>query len=215
MRIRHFQRPMWHIPPYYSAPAPVVTSDQLKEKMRKDAADIRKRAFFRMARTAPMWVRDKFLRGIRTENTGCVSAYWPLAEELDPRPTLEALMHNGAEACLPVMRARAAPLEFHQWQPGAKMKRAAFGVMEPKNTPQCVPDIVIVPLLAFGRDGSRLGYGGGFYDRTIAGLRRGRPVLCVGMAFSVQERDDIPMDAHDQYLDMVVTEKEVIEIQSP
>lgn len=190
-----------------------MNTAQIKKDMRKQAAETRKRAFFRIARTAPMWLRDKFLRGVRTENISCVSAYWPIGEEIDPRPLMESLMNNGVDACLPVMRAKRAPLEFHQWQPGAKMKRAAFGVMEPSNTPVCVPELMVVPLLAFGRDGSRLGYGGGFYDRTIARLRKGRPVSCVGVAFSAQERDDIPMDAHDQFLDMVVTEKEVIEIR--
>lgn len=194
---------------------PELFSQKSKEDLRKEAADIRKRAFFRMARTAPMWLRDKFMRGVRTENISCVSAYWPIAEEIDPRPLLEVLIGNGVDTCLPVMRGKGTALEFRQWRPGAPLKRAPFGVMEPKNTPLCKPELLIVPLLAFGRDGSRLGYGGGFYDRTIAGLRKGRPVRCVGVAFSAQERDDIPMDAHDQFLDMVVTEKEVIEIGNP
>jgi len=192
-----------------------VISPDRKADLRKQAADIRKRAFFRMARTAPLWVKDKFLRGIRSENVACVSAYWPMGEELDPRPLLETLMQGGAQACMPVMRGKKMPLEFRQWEPGVQMKRAPFGVMEPKNTSLCTPELMIIPLLAFGRNGARLGYGGGYYDRTIAALRKGRPVMCVGVAFSAQERDDIPMDAHDQFLDMVVTEKEVIEITGP
>lgn len=136
---------------------------------------------------------------------GVLAGYWPLAAEADPRPAMAA--HGGA-VCLPVVEGQGRPLAFRRWQAGARLRAGAFGVMEPVGEEALQPDIVIVPLLAFDRAGMRLGYGGGFYDRTLAGLR-GR-AQAIGLGFAAQEVAAVPCEATDAALDMIVTEAEVI-----
>lgn len=140
-----------------------------------------------------------------------VSGYWPLRDELDPRPILSALAARGQRLCLPVVVESGAALVFRGWRPDMSLEPAAFGTQVPgADCPILEPDILLVPLLAFDRRGHRLGYGGGFYDRTLAGLRGRRPVLAVGLAFAAQEVDEVPVEAGDQPLDRVVTEREVM-----
>ena len=140
-----------------------------------------------------------------------VSGYWPLRDELDPRPILSALAARGQRLCLPVVVEAGAALVFRAWQPDAPLEAAAFGTQVPgPDRPVVVPDILLVPLLAFDRRGHRLGYGGGFYDRTLAGLRGHRAVVAVGLAFAAQEVAEVPVEAGDQALDRIVTEREVI-----
>jgi 5-formyltetrahydrofolate cyclo-ligase len=140
-----------------------------------------------------------------------VSGYWPLRDELDPRPILSALAARGQRLCLPVVVESGAALVFRGWRPDMSLEPAAFGTQVPgADCPVLEPDILLVPLLAFDRRGHRLGYGGGFYDRTLAGLRGRRPVLAVGLAFAAQEVDEVPVEAGDQPLDRVVTEREVM-----
>jgi len=140
-----------------------------------------------------------------------VSGYWPLRDELDPRPILSALAARGQRLCLPVVVESGAALVFRGWRPDMSLEPAAFGTQVPgADCPVLEPDVLLVPLLAFDRRGHRLGYGGGFYDRTLAGLRGRRPVLAVGLAFAAQEVDEVPVEAGDQPLDRVVTEREVM-----
>src|SRR5690606_25805829 len=101
-----------------------------------------------------------------------VSAYWPLPEELDPRPLATRLHAAGHPVGLPVVVARGAPLLFRLWQPGMTLVEGAYRVLTPPpEAPEVVPAVLLMPLLAFDGAGFRLGYGGGFYDRTLAGLR--------------------------------------------
>ncbi len=140
-----------------------------------------------------------------------VSGYWPLRDELDPCPILSALATRGQRLCLPVVVESGAPLVFRGWRPDVSLEPADFGTQVPgADCPVLEPEILLVPLLAFDRQGHRLGYGGGFYDRTLAGLRGRRPVLAVGLAFAAQEVDKVPVELGDQPLDRIVTEREVI-----
>ncbi len=140
-----------------------------------------------------------------------VSGYWPLRDELDPRPILSALAKRGQRLCLPVVVESGVPLVFRGWRPDVSLEPAAFGTQVPgADCPVLEPDILLVPLLAFDRRGFRLGYGGGFYDRTLATLRGRRPVLAVGLAFAGQEVDAVPVEAGDEPLDRIVTEREVM-----
>ncbi|MDJ0938000.1 MAG: 5-formyltetrahydrofolate cyclo-ligase [Kiloniellales bacterium] len=140
-----------------------------------------------------------------------VSGYWPLRDELDPRPILSALATRGQRLCLPVVVESGAPLVFRGWKPDVSLEPAAFGTQVPgADCPVLEPDLLLVPLLAFDRRGFRLGYGGGFYDRTLATLRGRRPVLAVGLAFAAQEVDAVPVEAGDEPLDWIVTEREVM-----
>ncbi len=105
---------------------------------------------------------------------------------------------------------RGQPLVFRHWQPGMQMVRDGFGVEHPTETEaEGTPEALVVPLLAFDAMGQRLGYGGGFYDRTLAALRDAGSITAIGFAFAAQEMEKLPADATDQRLDAVVTEKEV------
>jgi 5-formyltetrahydrofolate cyclo-ligase len=135
-----------------------------------------------------------------------LSGYMPMRTEIDPLPAMAA--HHGLVG-VPVILAKASPLRFREWSPGCPMVEGAFKAMIPKEGAWVEPEVLIVPMLAWDRRGYRLGYGGGFYDRTLEGLRARGPVLAVGFAFAVQEMAEVPIDGFDQRLDAVVTEKGV------
>ncbi len=142
-----------------------------------------------------------------------VSAYWPKGDEVDLRPAMTALARQGHPIGLPVVMNPEAPLLFRLWAPGDRLVEAGFGLMEPSaERAEVTPEILLMPLLAFDRRGMRLGYGGGFYDRTLAGLDdRGLAPLAVGIAYAGQELPEVPFDSTDRPLDWVVTENEVID----
>ncbi len=142
-----------------------------------------------------------------------VSAFWPLEGEIDTRPLMRDLVSRGHVVVLPVMQGAGRPLLFRAWAPGDSLVAAEFGTREPQpDRPALVPEVLLVPLLAFDRRGYRLGYGGGFYDRTLQELRARGPRLCIGIAYAGQELPEVPHDGNDQRLDWVVTEREAIEI---
>jgi 5-formyltetrahydrofolate cyclo-ligase len=143
------------------------------------------------------------------------SAYWPVKGEASPMPLLEELALRHVLTALPVMIARDSALAFRHWRPGERLVAAKFGIMEPAaDRPEVAPDLIFLPLLAFDRRGHRLGYGAGFYDRTLAGLRASAEVTTVGIAYAVQEVPEIPAEDHDQRLDFVLTDREWIICQS-
>ena len=135
-----------------------------------------------------------------------LSGYMPMRTEIDPLPAMAA--HLGPVG-VPVIMAKATPLRFREWGPGVAMTEGEFGAFIPAEGAWVEPQVLIVPLLAFDSRGYRLGYGGGFYDRTLQGLRAKGPTIAVGFAFAAQEVDEVPIDPFDQHLDAVVTEKEI------
>lgn len=137
-----------------------------------------------------------------------LAGYWPICDEADPRPAMAA--HEGP-LCLPVVLGRDRALVFRAWDGGA-LAPGAFGTAHPPDSaPECTPQVVIVPLVGFDRAGNRLGYGGGYYDRTLAALRRGGAgPRAIGLAFAAQELAAIPTEPTDQPLDLIVTERETI-----
>lgn len=135
-----------------------------------------------------------------------LAGYMPMRTEIDPLPAMAA--HQGPVG-VPVIVAKASPLRFREWSPGCRLVEGAFKAMIPEEGAWVEPEVLIVPLLAWDRRGFRLGYGGGFYDRTLAGLRARGPVVAVGFAFAAQEVEAVPTDAFDQRLEAVVTEKGV------
>jgi len=144
-----------------------------------------------------------------------VSAYWPMRGEIDPRPALAALAVRGCRTALPVMQGPAMPLDFKAWELGDPLVDADFGVKEPEPEAESVsPDLLLVPMLAFDRRGMRLGYGGGFYDRTLAQLRGLHAVQAIGIAYAAQEVENVPAGPYDVALDGICTEAEFIEIHA-
>ncbi|MCK6452254.1 MAG: 5-formyltetrahydrofolate cyclo-ligase [Alphaproteobacteria bacterium] len=156
-------------------------------------------------------LRDGFLADVPLPPPGAVvSAFWPMGDEIDVRPLLERLDALGYRCSLPVTVGRGKPLVFRRWSPGLALVPGGFGTsVPPEDQPLATPDLLIVPLLAFDRQGYRLGYGGGFYDRTLEALRAaGRPHLAVGVGYAGQEVARVPHHEGDQRLDWVVTERD-------
>lgn len=183
----------------------------------QDKRDLRRRllqARTAMADAAPdagATLRDNFLERLRLADGATVSGFWPIGAEIDPRPLMVALADRGHPLALPVVVAAGKPLIFRAWRPGDKLIPAGFGTSVPsEDAAPAVPDVLIVPLLAFDRRGYRLGYGGGYYDRTIAALRPGG-ALAIGVAFAAQEVAHVPTDSFDQRLDLIVTERDAID----
>ena len=135
-----------------------------------------------------------------------ISGFSALDEEINPRPLLVKLAAQGHGLCLPVVQSKGLPLLFRSWAPGDATRAAVWGIHEPLPSAAVLePDVLLVPLLAFDARGHRLGYGGGYYDRTIARCRAQRPVVAIGLAFDEQRVEAVPHLAYDQRLDWVLT----------
>lgn len=134
-----------------------------------------------------------------------LAGYMAMRTEIDPLAAMAA--HDGPVA-VPVIMAKSEPLRFRLWTPGARLVMGAFGALIPEEGAFAEPEVLIVPLVGFDARGYRLGYGGGFYDRTLAGLRARNPAcVAIGFAFAAQELPEVPVDDFDQRLDMIVTEQ--------
>jgi len=142
------------------------------------------------------------------ETPAVVSGFWPMAEELDIRPLMIELHNQGCQLALPVVVAKRQPLVFRAWRPGDPLEAGVFGTLHPSPKREVVePDALIVPLLACDEDGWRLGYGGGFYDRTLEALRAKKIVTAVGVGFNAQLLPEVPHGPSDQRLDWLLTDK--------
>lgn len=138
-----------------------------------------------------------------------MSGYMPIRTEIDPLPAMAEAAAYGPVG-VPVIQAAGQALRFSRWTPEGALKDGPFGAMVPEIDDYFDPEILVVPLVAFDTKGGRLGYGGGFYDRTLEGLRAKRPTLAIGFAFDAQEAEDLPLEPTDQPLDMVITERRVL-----
>jgi 5-formyltetrahydrofolate cyclo-ligase len=135
-----------------------------------------------------------------------ISAYAAIGSELDAFPLLERLAREGYRLALPVVTPLGNPLVFRAWAPGEPLVPAKWDIREPAGSaPAVEPDVLLVPLLAFDDDGNRLGYGGGYYDRTLRRLRSMKPIIGIGLAYDTQEIGEVPVEPHDQRLDFVLT----------
>lgn len=145
-----------------------------------------------------------------------VSAFWSMGTEIDTAPLLAALAEAGHKTALPVVVQKNAPLEFRAWSAGEPLFDGGFGTSVPApQAPVVTPGVVFVPLLAFDDEGFRLGYGGGFYDRTLEKLRAEREdIIAIGIAFSGQRVETVPRDPFDQPLDWVATEAGLMRIEA-
>lgn len=134
-----------------------------------------------------------------------IAAYMAMRTELDPTRAMTSLAEEN-RICVPVIEAKGQPLRFREWRPGCRMVDGPFGARVPEHGDWLEPEIVIAPLVAFDRGCNRLGYGGGFYDRTLELLRAKRPTQAIGFAYAAQELSDLVVEPTDQRLDAVVTE---------
>ena len=143
-----------------------------------------------------------------------VSGFMPLKSEINPLPLLRLFAAAGAQLALPAIDGRGKPLIMRAYAFGDEFARGQWGIREPKpEAPEVFPDLLIVPLACFDRAGHRIGYGAGYYDMTINRLRTMKPAIAVGLAFAAQEIPHVPATARDARLDLVLTEREVIDFR--
>lgn len=180
-----------------------MTLAEIKAAARTEAFARRKVAFqSRRAGDA-----DRLAGVLAAQSGRALAGYMPMRTEIDCLPAMAA--HAGPVG-VPVILGPGQALKFRRWTPDAPMIAGEFGALIPADGDRIVPEVLVVPLLAFDRRGYRLGYGGGFYDRTLEALRAEGPVTAIGFAFAAQEVEAVPVEATDQRLDLVVTEAEVI-----
>ena len=184
----------------------MMTLEDQKTQARRAAFARRKQAHAADV-GASCGVLSSFLAGHRGVP---VAGYMPIRTEIDPLPAMAECAAHG-DVGVPVILAQAQPLKFSKWTPDCVMVDGPFGASIPQVNDFFIPEIVIVPLVAFDSAGGRLGYGGGFYDRTLELLRAHGPVLAVGFAYDAQQADQLPLEPTDQPLDMIITESRIIE----
>ena len=190
----------------------IPSPSEAKQQARRNAALARAEA----ARTVPGAAdaaAAHFVAAIPTAPGLTVALYRPIKDELDTAPLAAALREAGATLALPVVQAPAAPLIFRRWDAGTPLAKGAFGAEIPDDTaPEVRPDMLIVPLLAFDARGYRLGYGGGFYDRTLAAIG---PLPAYGWAYAAQAVQAVPTESTDLPLDGIFTERGAVWAASP
>jgi 5-formyltetrahydrofolate cyclo-ligase len=144
-----------------------------------------------------------------------VSGFSPMKTEINPIPLMRKLADAGAKLALPAIAGRGKPLIMRTWTFGEPLAAGQWGIREPvPEAPEVAPDILIVPLAAFDRVGHRIGYGAGYYDMTINALRAKKKITAIGIAFAAQEIPQVPTTERDARLDLVLTEREVIDFRS-
>ncbi len=171
-----------------------------------------RKAGFARRKTAhdPMAEHTGPLRAFLAKHRGVpLAGYMAMRTEIDPIAAMTEAAAFGP-VCVPVITEHDAPLRFRTWTPGCRMIAGEFGAAIPETGDWITPEIVIVPLVAFDRKGGRLGYGGGFYDRTLEQLRAARPTTAIGFAYAAQEAADVPLEPTDQPLDLLITKNGVI-----
>jgi 5-formyltetrahydrofolate cyclo-ligase len=186
----------------------------LKAQLRRDAAARRDAlpADQRAAAAAAIAARPL---PVEVAPGAVVSGFSPLKSEINPVPLMRAFAAAGAQLALPVVAGKGKPLTMRAWNFGDPLDAGVWGIREPKaSAPEVFPDILIVPLLAFDRARQRIGYGAGYYDMTIGRLRIMKPVVAIGMAYAAQEVDRVPSTPRDAALDLVLTEREVIDFRT-
>lgn len=188
----------------------VTTTPKLKAALRARMRGVRAAAA-NGAPDAATRAAANFMAAIDIAPDAVVSVFHSLPDELDTEPLIAALSAKAIAICLPVVTKKNAPLVFRAYKPGDPLIEGAYGVKTPEEGAAIMaPDIVVTPLLAFSRCGGRLGYGGGYYDRTLAQLRKTSTILAVGYAYAAQEVDAAPLSPLDQPTGWVITECEAI-----
>ena len=176
---------------------------QLREAARKHRASMDPFA------EDPQDAADLFFETLKPDPSAIIAAYCPKGKEFDALTVAETALAKGHQTALPVIQKDSRILKFLAWNKDSEMTANQFGIQEPSNTEEVIPDIIIVPFLAFDRRGTRLGQGGGYYDATLAELRKNKDILAVGMGFSQQAvLFNLPCEEHDEKLDWVITPKE-------
>jgi 5-formyltetrahydrofolate cyclo-ligase len=187
----------------------------IKKLSRTMATAKRKAAHANARETAPLLLASHVFPVDLKAGQQVVSAFYPYQSEIDTRPLLGKLAGDGWTTCLPIVMGQGLPLIFRRWAPGSPTVAGVWGIPRPPDDAEEIePDVLIIPLLSFDRRGYRLGYGGGFYDRTLEKLRTRKNIIAIGVGYAAQEVDHVPVGEHDQPLDYVMTEIEVINFKT-
>jgi len=198
--------------PFGSATPPLTSTHADPKTALRRGALARRAALGPDVRAAfSLRLAEEGLRLARLWRPRIVSAFHPLGDEPDTRPLIAALAGEGYATALPVVAGRGAPLVFRLWRPGEPTRAGAMAIREPLETaPAADPDLLFTPLACFDRRGHRIGYGAGYYDRTLSRLRAMKPIHAVGVAYGVCEIAGVPYEDHDQRLDALITEQETL-----
>jgi 5-formyltetrahydrofolate cyclo-ligase len=189
----------------------MMTLEDEKKELRKSATARRADAHLISADSAPNALIILNFPCNPEPGHSVVSGFFPYQSEVDVRPLLGKLASEGWTPSLPVILGKSRPLAFRRWYSGEPTTPGLWNIPRPfDDAPLVEPDVLLVPMLAFDRSGYRLGYGGGFYDRTLADLKTRKSVVAIGVAYAAQEVDSVPQGPYDEPLDYIMTEKEII-----
>lgn len=181
-----------------------------KASLRAEAAAVRHEVWLKSGARARDSLAKRGAAFFAAMEASAVAGYFPIRDELDPLPLLACLHKFGWRTGLPVVRP-GPNLIFREWSPGLPLERGRFKLKQPLDvSPQLLPSILLVPLLAFDRKGNRLGYGAGYYDAALRRLRRDGPVTAIGIGFDEQEFSQIPREPQDEPMDMILTPSRLI-----
>ncbi|MEP3049140.1 MAG: 5-formyltetrahydrofolate cyclo-ligase [Roseibium sp.] len=182
-----------------------VSSHAAKKDLLRQKALARRKAMPEIERIEKSLMLADHVDVLPLLSSAVVAGFWPIRDEIDPRPLMDKLRQAGHRLCLPVVTE--PHLIFRNLERGAELVSSGFGTMVPgPNAEQLRPDVLLMPLAGFDHSGNRLGYGKGYYDTAIAALQKTGPVLCIGLAFETQEVDLIPAEEHDKPLNGILTE---------
>ena len=186
-----------------------LSPPELKDRLRSEGFSRRDALDKAFREDAAQRIAERALDFPDLQGITPVGGYWPIRSEVDSRPLMEALLDRGQDMAL--SQIIHPHLSWRLWRPGDVLIKGGFGVREPgPDAPEVFPSALLVPLVAFDRRGGRVGYGKGHFDRAIAALEAKHPVLTIGLAYAVQEIDQVPVEPHDRMLDVIVTESELI-----
>lgn len=183
-----------------------MTLTEIKKAARAAAYDRRAKAHGRGLDGA---AQEHLIEALVPHRGRPMAGFVPIHTEINPLPVMAAMSEHGPVG-VPVIETKGAPLGFRRWRPGCAMEPGPYGAAVPVTGEALVPEVVVVPLVAFDRAGGRLGYGGGYYDRTLELLRAQGPLYAIGFAYAAQEADRLPLEPTDQPLDAIVTDAEII-----
>jgi len=185
-----------------------------KQEIRKKFTSIRRAIANTQTKRSAEMVKVTFEKHFSLIKGEAVFGYYPINHELDILPLLKELKKQGGDIYLPHVTCDTKPLQFKEWSCETPLKKARYGVWEPDvaTVTSVKPCYVLVPMLAFNKRGFRLGYGGGYYDRTIAQLRKKNAITVIGVAYQCQECDNLPIEAHDERVDWILTEENIYKI---
>lgn len=178
----------------------------LKESLRQTVRERRRQITPDQVTASARALVENFRKHCNVAPGLTVSAYWPSKFEIDIKPLIKDLLKGGNPICLPVVIGKEKPLIFRRFAWGDELVRGNGAWVPDDTMTEAVPDFLLVPLIAFDRNGGRLGQGAGYYDRTLEQLRAVKPVRAIGIAYALQEVAEVPRDQYDQKLDGILTE---------